>query len=188
MPSDVKNIRRTQGILEEDLRKVLATMAEYIVKLPKENYDKTAFVMLNTHIQSGLKHAYDNVYNKFLQETQYFMDYMQMRNQQYKVLENIYDKIVSLEDVPVQAAEIATFIQHISISLAETNNAKTLLIECDQLFVKFQNSPLPTTRKEFETRAVLYMILKDFAYFLKLKETFANELTIETKEKYWGST
>ncbi len=186
MPNDEKHIKDTQAILENDLRKILARMSENIVIESKENYDGNCFVSLEDHIQKGIKYAYSNMNNKFLQETQYFMDYMQMRNQQCQVLKNIYEKIISLQDIPIQAEEIATFIDHIAKSLEETNNAKKLLLECSNLTLKFQESNLPATRKEFESRAILFMILKDFEYFLKIKETFANSLSDEQKKKYWN--
>jgi uncharacterized membrane protein YgaE (UPF0421/DUF939 family) len=124
MPNNEKHIKDTQAILEDDLRKILARMSENIVKERKENYDGNCFISLEDHIQKGIKYAYTNMNNKFLQETKYFMDYMQMRNQQYQVLKNIYEKILSLEDIPVQAKEIAAFIEHIAKSLEESNNAK----------------------------------------------------------------
>jgi uncharacterized membrane protein YgaE (UPF0421/DUF939 family) len=186
MPNDEKHIKQTQDVLEEDLRKVLARMSEYIVKESKADYNGTCFVVLEEHIQNGIQYAYSNMNNKFLQETQYFMDYMQMRKQQCQVLKNIYDKIIALKDIPMQTEEIATFINHISTSLHETNNAKELLDECNDLFLKFQESKLPSTRSEFESRAVLYMLLKDFEYFLKIKESFVQSLSEKQKNLYWN--
>jgi uncharacterized membrane protein YgaE (UPF0421/DUF939 family) len=186
MPNDVKHIKRMQTILEEDLRSILARMSEYIVKESKTDYNGNCFISLEEHITTGMKYAYANMNNNFLQETQYFINYMQMRKQQYQVLKNIYEKIVTLEVIPIQAKEVANFINNISNSLEESNNVKSLLSDCKQLFMKFQESDLPITREEFEARAVLYMILKDFEYFLKIKEGFVHSLSEEQKNKYWN--
>lgn len=186
MPSKIKQIRDTQATLEADLRRILLRMSEQIQKDSKKEDTSECFTSLDTHIQTGIKHAYANINNTFSQENQYFLNYMQMRKQQFQVLKNIYAKILSLDHIPSQANDISAFINHIAISLSETNNAYGLLLECSSLFEMYQNSELPTTRKEFESRAVLYMMLKDFEYFLKIKQEFAISLTEEQKIKFWN--
>ncbi|WP_180272618.1 aromatic acid exporter family protein [Konateibacter massiliensis] len=185
MPDKVKHIRNTQAILETDLKKVLSKMSRYLLLEFKEGYTDDCFTALEEHIQTGLKYAYDNTNNSFSQDSQYFIDYMQMRKQQCQVLRNIYEKIISLNHIPPQAKDISDFIDHIEKSLKESNNAGGLLLECHALFQKFQESDLPATRQEFEARAVLYMILKDFEYFLQIKGEFAASLSEEQKKKYW---
>jgi len=110
MPDDEKHIKKTQSVLEEDLRKVLAKMSDYIKKESKADYNSDCFIALENHIQTGMKYAYANMNNKFSNETRYFMDYMKMRSQQSQVLKDIYEKIISLELVTTQAEEIAIFI------------------------------------------------------------------------------
>lgn len=185
MPSNVKHIKHAQTTVEEDIRTILSRMSEHLLKESKTDYGFDCFASLESHIQTGIKHAYANRNNSFVQENQYFLDYMQMRKQQCQVLKNIYEKIITLDQVPPQANFIAAFINHISTSLKETNNAKGLLLECDSLFKMFQESDLPSTREEFEARAVLFMILKDFEYFLQIKQEFASSLTIDQKQKFW---
>ena len=185
MPDKVKHIRNTQTVLESDLRTVLSIMSENLLKESKEDYTGECFHTLESHIEKGLKDAYDNMNNTLTRDTKYFIDYMQMRKQQCQVLRNIYQKIKTLDHVPEQAKDIADFIDHIGISLEETNNAAALLLECKTLFQKFQASDLPSTRQEFESRAVLYMLLKDFEYFLQIKQDFAASLSSEQKKNYW---
>lgn len=187
IPNNVKHIRHTQVVVEDDLRKILSRMSEYILIEFKEDCTKNCFSSLDLHIQTGTKHAYANMNNNLMQENKYFLDYMQMRKQQSQVLKNIYEKITALDQIPPQAKYIADFIDHIGKSLKETNNAKGLLLECNALFQTFQESELPVTRKEFESRAVLFMILKDFEYFLQIKQEFADSLSEEQKTKYWSS-
>ncbi len=185
MPDKVKHIRNTQSGLESDLRTVLSIMSENLLKESKEDYTGECFHALESHIEKGLKDAYDNMNNTLTGDTKYFIDYMQMRKQQCQILRNIYQKIKTLDYIPEQAKDIADFIDHIGISLEETNNAAALLLECKTLFQKFQSSDLPSTRQEFESRAVLYMLLKDFEYFLQIKQDFAASLSSEQKNTYW---
>jgi len=109
-----------------------------------------------------------------------------MRKHQLQILAEIYDKIISLRSVPKQVIPISQFIESIANSLAESNNAKGLLLLEQKLEEEYRQSSLPITREEFEDRAVLYMILKDFKMFLLIKEQFADTLTKDQIQKYWS--
>lgn len=185
IPGKRKEIRETQCILEEDLKTVLFRMSEYILKEDKSDYTGSCFDKLSRHIEQGEKQAFAYMNNTFFQESKYFMEYMQMRRQQCMVLKDIYKKIVSIRAVPIQAKQISEFIRTVGSTFGESNNALELLTELDKLFADMKESPLPVSREEFENRAVLFLILKDFEYFLALKSEFANSLTEEQIRKYW---
>lgn len=184
--SNVKQIRNKQEIIEKDLKTLLSRMSTYLVKVDKSEYTPLCFAPLEAHIQLGLHHAYTNMNNTFFQESQYFIGYMELRKQQLQVLREVYEKIMSLSDVYEQSYNVASFITEISDSFAESNNAKDLLCKQEQIYENFHQSPLPATRIEFEDRAILYMILKDFRILLKMKETFAESLTNDQVKKYWS--
>ncbi len=185
IPGKVKEIRRMQHTLEEDLKTVLMRMSQYILKDDKSDYTGTCFDKLLADISEGEKHAYAYMNNTFFQESKYFMEYMQMRRQQCMVLKDIYKKIVSINAVPVQAERISAFIHSISINFGESNNAQELLTELNELMKEMKETTLPSTREEFENRAVLYLILMDLEYFLQLKKEFVETLTTEQIQKYW---
>ncbi|MBD5457344.1 MAG: hypothetical protein HDR27_02080 [Lachnospiraceae bacterium] len=185
MPGKVKEIRMVQRILEEDMRKVLFRMSEYIQKEDKSDYTVACFDKLFSDVSTGKKQAFSYMNNTFFQESEYFIAYMNMREQQCIVLQEIYKRIVSIRTVPPQTEQISAFIYEISISFAEYNNAKALLEKLSVLFLQMKDSPLPVTREEFEDRALLYSILLDLNYFLQLKKDFADALTKEQVRKYW---
>lgn len=185
MPGKAKEIRAVQHTLEEDLKTVLLRMSEYIKKEDKSDYTGTCFDKLSEDISKGKKQAYAYMNNTFFQESKYFIEYMNMREQQCIVLKDIYNKIINIRTVLPQSNQISSFIYEIGISFGETNNAKALLKKLSDLFEQMKNSPLPATREEFEERAILYSILMDFEYFLQLKKGFSDSLTKEQIEKYW---
>lgn len=185
IPNNIKQIHRKQRIIEEDLRIILSQMAEILMVQNKSEYNSKSLESLREHITIGVKQAYTNMNNSLFQETRYYIEYMEMRKQQYSILEEIYDKIKSLTTVSIQTNKVADFIMTISNTLSETQNAKELLYFEDNLLLEFKNSPLPLTRDEFENRAVLYVILMDIRIFLKIKEEFADSLTEEQLNKYW---
>ena len=185
MPGKVKEIRKMQRILEEDLRNVLFRMSEYIQKEDKSDYTETCFDKLASDVSIGKKQALDYMNNTFFQEAEYFITYMNMREQQCVVLKEIYKKIVSIRKIPPQAEQISAFIHDIAISFGESNNAKVLLEALSDLLSQMKESPLPVTRDEFEERAILFSILMDLNRFLKLKNDFADALTAEQIRRYW---
>jgi uncharacterized membrane protein YgaE (UPF0421/DUF939 family) len=186
MPSNIKHIREVQERIESDLRKILFRMAYFLRESDKSSYEDQCFAPLQEDINLGLSYAYTNMNNTLFQESQYFIRYMEMRKHQLQILTEIYSKIISLHSVPKQVFPISQFIESIANSLAESNNAKGLLQLAHNLEEEYQQSSLPLTREEFEDRAVLYMILKDFKIFLLVKEEFADTLTKDQIQKYWS--
>lgn len=188
MPGKVKEIRTTQRVLEEDLKAVLSRMSEYIKKEDKSDYTGNCFDKLSNDLSDGKKLAFAYMNNTFFQESKYFIEYMNMREQQCTVLKDIYKKIISIRTIPAQAEQISSFIFDISASFGESNNAKELLDALLELFDQMKNSSLPATREEFENRAILYSILMDLEYFLQLKKSFADSLSEEQIKRYWYET
>lgn len=53
------------------------------------------------------------------------------------------------------------------------------------IFEKMREEPLPVTREEFESRAMLYHILMDLEEFLIFKKRFVDLLNEEHFRVYW---
>lgn len=187
MPNNVRKIKEIQASIESDLRKILFRMAFFLQEVEKSNYEGQCFAPLKKDIELGLTYAYQNMNNTLLKESQYFIRYMEMRQHQLQILSEIYGKIISLHSVPSQVIPVVEFIERLANSLAESNNAKALLTLEQKLECDFKESPLPQTREEFEDRAVLFMILKDFKVFLLTKKQFSDTLTKGQVEKYWAN-
>ncbi len=185
MPNNVKQIRSIQEKIESDLRKILFRMAYFLQEEDKSSYQDPYLSLLIEDIQLGLTYAHRNRKNTLFQESQYFIRYMELRKQQLQILTEIYEKLRSLRSVPEQSLSLSQFVEKIANSLAESNNAKALLIDELELEESYRTSPLPVTRTEFEDRAVLFMILKDFKIFLMMKAQFSDTLTKEQIQKYW---
>ena len=123
--------------------------------------------------------------NTFFQESKYFIEYMNMREQQAVVLKDIDKKAGSVRAVFPQADQVAELICETAATFGESNNARELIARLDEVLRQMKDSPLPATREEFEERAVLYGILMDLEYFLQLKKEFADSLTEEQVRRYW---
>lgn len=185
MPGKGREIRMMQYRLEEDLRAVLLRMSEYIGKEDRSDYTGSCFDKLQEDIDAGKKQAYAYMNNTFFQESKYFIDYMNMREQQTVVLRDIYKKIKSMCTVLPQTRQVAGLLYETAVTFGESNNARELLAKREETLMRMKDSELPATRQEFEDRAVLYGILTDLAYFLQLKKEFADSLTPEQISRYW---
>ncbi|MDE6602509.1 MAG: hypothetical protein K2K90_10195 [Lachnospiraceae bacterium] len=185
MPGKGREIRRMQYRLEEDLRAVLWRMSEYIGKEDRSDYTGSCFDKLQADIDAGKKQAFAYMNNTFFQESKYFLDYMNMREQQTVVLRDIYKKIMSMRTILPQTGQVAGLLRETAVTFGESNNARALLAKQEEMLLRMKDSELPVTRQEFEDRAVLYGILVDLAYFLQLKKEFADSLTAEQIRKYW---
>lgn len=73
---------------------------------------------------------------------------------------------------PKQSIPISKFIQEISDSFHENNDAEYLLQRLSEISQGFKKEPNPVTREEFENRAILFMIIKDLENFLVIKRNF----------------
>ncbi len=185
MPGKSKEIRAMQYQLEVDLRTVLLRMSEYIRREDKSNYTGSCFAKLQTDIEAGKKQAFAYMNNTFFQESKYFLVYMNMREQQMVVLQDIYKKIMSMRTILPQTERVSELLHEIAVTFGESNNARDLLVKREEVLTQMKDSRLPVTRQEFEDRAVLYGILMDLEYFLQLKKEFADSLTQEQIKRYW---
>lgn len=185
MPGKSREIRTMQRMLEEDLRAVLLRMAEYIEKEERSDCTGICFDKLKDDISDGKKQAFAYMNNTFFQESKYFIEYMNMREQQTVVLQDIDKKLMGIRMNLPQTKQVAALFHEIAVTFGESNNARDLLAKLAEALRQMKESQLPVTREEFEDRAVLYAVLMDLEYFLQLKKDFADSLTKEQMKRYW---
>lgn len=177
MTSNLEKIKADQKIVEDKMRKVLTCMAMMLEGKEDCNYVRAEnyamnFGKLNDLIDNLLSKAYEDAGNTLIGETRYRISYLEMRRRQVSILKDIRFNIEEIHDVLPEGIKISNFINKMSAEFTESNNVKDLLVELDELFKYFSRAELPRTRKEFENRAILFIILKDLEYFLKVKRSF----------------
>lgn len=185
MPGKGREIRAMQYKLEEDFRTVLLQLSN-LMRQENVSGDTDDFLnKLQADLASGRKQAFDYMNNTFFQESQYFIAYMNMREQQTVVLKDMDKKIRRVRTVFPQTEQVVALLRETAVTFGESNNAEELLGLLDETLGQMKESQLPVTREEFEERAVLYGILTDLGYFLQLKRAFADSLTEEQIRRYW---
>lgn len=80
----------------------------------------------------------------------------------------------------------ASFLKRWAASLHEYNNALELLERLEEHRHRFKLSELPASRREFETRAVLYEAADSLQHLLELKRDFVRALTPSQIETFWA--
>ena len=80
-----------------------------------------------------------------------------------------------IRNMPVQAEIVAEYIEYLSQYVTELNEPAPQLQQLAEIFQWMKNEPLPVTRAEFESRAVLYHILMDLEDFLREKKRFIHD-------------
>lgn len=197
MPRNIEEIRRDQFEIEEDMKNILNRMAFNILTeeqcqsseicyREEAGLNEESIKNLEEHLEKALSRAYKNMNNTLLSDTRYYIGYMEVRKNQCAILKDIYAQIALLNAVPAQAYLISDLLKDMSSSFHEYNNAKDLLEELNLIKEKFKHDTLPTTRNEFENRAILYYILNDLELFLTMKKDFVLSLSEADINTFWN--
>lgn len=171
MPSSKAVVVEFQRKVEEKSRRILENISRKING--EEIEEKEDINQLFKILKTAKKKAYENMNNTFAGDTQYYIDYIDMRKSQTKILKKIYGNLELLTMVPNQGKRISEFILRISETYHEHNNGKKLLKQLNELKIHMKNEPLPKDREEFENRAILFVVLSDLERFLELKVEFS---------------
>ncbi|MFV0466415.1 MAG: aromatic acid exporter family protein [Lachnospiraceae bacterium] len=185
MPGSVMKIRKQQIMIEEHFRLLLTSMSKKLIAQGNDDEIETLMEDLRGHIDEGKEHAFRNDDNTFFQESKYYMQYMELRSRQIDLLADTYEKMQSLTMTVEYMYAISDFMNQIAKELHETYNTEGLFVKQGRLMNEIKHSQLPTTREEFENRAILYIIFMNLKMFIKLKKSFIDELSEQQKNKYW---
>ncbi len=193
IPGKEKQIRAEQQQIEARIKGILGVMAEILsASSPLGRASVEGLWVSVEDLESELnafeKNAYDEMENNLLTETRYYLRYMNMRQMQAAALGQIAENLSHLSALPSQSESIAHFIGQIRDSFHEYNNAVALLGELEQVKDDMRKQPLPDSRAEFESRAVLYRILLELEQFLRIKMLFVEELSEEDIRKFWKAS
>ena len=196
IPGKVHLIRTSQRRIESHMKEILRKMAGQLTTgkggdaglADGEPPLRSLLEELDAELKQGEKSAYEDMENKLLTETRYYLRYMNMRRTQAFVLGRIEGELKHLGELPSQAQPIAELMERISGGFHEYNNAVGLLEALDAVKEAMREQPLPELREEFENRAVLFQILLELEQFLEIKKKCVEELSAEEIGKFWRET
>lgn len=185
MPNRIAKIRAAQKEIEHQISNVLLLMSKAIFHDKKDGRTEEALKNLNSTLQEALTHAKYTEQNFLFKDMSYYSLYIQMRISQYELLKRMYYNLPRLREPYYQTELVSRFIVTAASSMDEYNNAEDLLTELMILRKKFKAAPLPHSRTEFESRAVLYEIVNELHELLLAKKHFAEQLTPYQIQTFW---
>jgi uncharacterized membrane protein YgaE (UPF0421/DUF939 family) len=171
MPSVDKELKSYQLKVEEHFHKVFSEIAHYL-RHGDNGWDGREIPETNELLKSAKSLAFRDVENHFKREENHYYYYFKMREKQLDVMERMLPIVSSIEQDVEQAHIVADFIEDLENAIHSGNTAYRFLQRLRDMHETFQDMPLPETREEFETRAALRHLLKEFEQYLILKSDF----------------
>ncbi len=166
---------RDMESVQEKMVDALEGMAEYLSSNGVSDDVWDLLARLHIRLDECIHRATKYDGNVLGSETDYYYQYFEMRKSQCTILENLHAEMDKIRYQPRQAHIISEFIYHVSGALTEKNDPQKQINYLLEIFDRMANDPLPTSREEFESRAVLYHILMDLEEFLLVKKSFLTQ-------------
>ena len=179
MPSIENNIKEDQKYIEESMKNILLKMSAALKEHDSSFAEEELFAELDERIKTAKRNAYKNLNNYLISDMSYYVEYMEMRRQQFKILKRMKDNFNRIFITYEHTIMVADFTEKISKSFDEKNTAEGLLKDLEDLRGEFKDMPLPATREEFENRAMLYEFLNDLEQLLLIKYEFMKSITVK---------
>lgn len=155
---------------DDQIKYILLRMSKRVLN-ELDDYDGKCFIKLNHLIINAKAISIENENNAlFIKNTD--LKYIQMREHQTQVLQEMYKVICHLNTKPITAKIISDFLYKITIEFHERNNCIELLEEFKIIHMKMKEERLPVSRKEFEDRARLFYLMQLIEEFLLIKKEY----------------
>lgn len=177
----IQNMRYT----EDRLQMIMGEIAAYLSCSKMQRNVWEDITQLEGQLREFIRDAHEYQDNTFHSHPGYYIDYFEMRLQQCGVLHNLHYEMKQIRHMPVQAQVIAEFVLDTADYVIEKNIPTVQLKKLEDIFQKMKEEPLPVSREEFESRAMLYHILMDLEEFLVFKKRFVEGMDDTQRRHYW---
>ena len=177
----VENMRYT----ERRLQMIMGAVAAYLSNMKMQINVWEDLSELEERLQLFINDAYDYQNNTFQSHPGYYIDYFEMRLNQCHMLHNLHYEMRKIREMPTQANQIAEYLIYLADFVVEKNAPDDQIQKLENIFEAMKQEPLPVTRQEFESRAILYHILMDLEEFLLFKKHFVEGLDEVQRKIYW---
>ncbi|WP_230399809.1 aromatic acid exporter family protein [Novisyntrophococcus fermenticellae] len=158
--------------VDEQIKGILSTMAYRLIEDKESNENSDRLEQLKETLRQAMECALNNYNNALWKKDTSEVDYIQMREKQSIILQDIYDNLNRISCLPRQANQVGILLKRIENDYHRDNTVTELLQELDILLLDLKNQELPNSREEFETRAILFYILKQIERLLMIKREY----------------
>ena len=171
--------------VDDQLQTILRELAGYLCDQETQVKIWDEIIALEEMVKGFVLEASEYQDNTFSSHPGYYIAYFEMRLGQCSVLHNLHYEMKKIRNMPSQAGIIADYILYLSDYVVELNTPTKQLERLRGIFDNMKKEPLPKSRDEFESRAILYHILMDLEDFLIFKKRFVEELNEKQRKIYW---
>lgn len=171
MPSQEAKIQVYHEEVKGLLKQILLRFEAFLLDGDGRN-EATLVNQLDNLLKDALKVVYLDRHNQVFNQTNYEVHYFEMRQAQNKILRNMAKNINSCQLESRESIILANLFERTAQQLSRENPAIELLDDIEQFHQTFRERPLPQTRQEFETRAILFQLLQGMEEFIQLKVDF----------------
>lgn len=131
---------------------------------------------LNNNIENAINEIDMYYKDKFFDQNKAYLDYLYMRRSQVTNVYNISSLIKNINMKLNIANPIIIYIKELAPDISRNNLAIKQLHKLNKLLSYYRKeTSLPTTRDEFESRALLYQIIYELKALLEVKLIFHNK-------------
>jgi uncharacterized membrane protein YgaE (UPF0421/DUF939 family) len=175
MPNRIKAIKEDQAGVEEEMKRVLKIMRLRLVNQCSIEDKNRGLKRLDQLLEKGQKEAIQYSNNYIFIDNSYYIYYFQMRRQQFLLLMHMDKYLERMFITGEQAQPLSDFTGRIADEFAESNTGVGLKEKGEGLLEYYRSTPLPSSREEFENRAVLFRYLSDLIEFVEIKIQFSQK-------------
>lgn len=179
--------RLLQGIVyaETGMKQILADLAAFLLKQDVERDVWQEIDSMEKKLQELIREAYEYQDNTFQSHPGYYIDYFEMRSKQCGILRNLHTEVKRMRSMPEQARIVAEYVLYLKDYVTEKNRPKAQMERLHKMIESMEQQPLPESREELVSCALLYHILMDIGEFLQFKEQFVNLMDENKLRIYW---
>ncbi|MBQ2954252.1 MAG: hypothetical protein IJE07_12045 [Clostridia bacterium] len=172
---------------EDAMRRHMATVDElmraamHALSRGSEGYTYAGQLLeaLGRELTQAERLAVDNADNTFGDAPLYPIRYVQMRANQRKILAQIAHALADIDARTPQHGAVCALLARVAEAYSRDNDVSALLQAVQDVLADMRTQPLPESRAEFESRAVLYYVLLRTEDFLRLKRQFHEDYAAE---------
>ncbi|QOR65397.1 aromatic acid exporter family protein [Cytobacillus suaedae] len=168
MPSVEKELQRYQAEVEEKFAIIFHEMIQYL-RLQDYSWDGKELTETEELLASAKSLAFRDVENHFLRNENQYYNYFKMREKQFESISRMLPILTIITHSVEQGRMIADFIEEVSEAIHPGNTVVRFLGKLEEMKKEFILMELPETREEFEARAALLVLLKEFEQYLLIK-------------------
>jgi len=159
--------------IKDDLSQLVNCMSH----IPHISSSLASHELIHQKLEKTLYKAELNDKDLLFDQNHQHMSYIHMRNSQMKRIHQIYELMMLIENTHPHIDILTEYINDLVQDIGKDDMASAQMIKLNTILYEFKQSNLPTSRDEFETRAVLYQMVFELEAFLEEKIAYHNKYT-----------